>query len=249
MKRINTLLSMLVFIAGCSEDAPDMLRSTNNTPTESIRVYIQAESHTHLGDSKEQDETHTTVEASFYGVDGDGFSFNYELASGDQLSLTQGTETTPISGKAKPDESNKLYVEYSADATQIAPDSEFSLNLDRESEAGVNSLALTLLPNTPFSVSPAANESIGLSDEITLEWTEIDDLHYRIALRLRCFVDGGETLQATRYINHPTSNELISPLTFTPGSYFTLLTASSNFNSAIVKTSRQQVVTHNILID
>lgn len=250
MNKTLLLLPMLITLNGCLDDNEfDVFRSSSGIDSQNINVFVEAQVHTHLGDTPEEDETHTTIQVEFYGYDRDGYTFGIALGEDDQLSIAVDGEERPIPGESSSTSADENFVKYLADFDQTVMGTEFSINIDRASEASLITLPVILLDESPFNATPTTDTSVSMDESIVLEWVENDAYNYRLKLRMRCIESDGNTISGSRYLPGHSMTQLSSPLTFTPSDYFTLPTEAEFTQCdlhSILHSSVNQDITDNI---
>lgn len=206
-------------LAGCSDDGPDFYRSSSTVDTDNLNVYVQAEVHTHLGETNEEDETHTTLLVEFTGYSKNGYYYSVELAEDDLLSAEVNGESASFITEAVPNANKPSWVYYYQDFDTIASGTEFTVYLDRERDAAIHSASVILPEESTFTITPA-DDTISLYSPMTIEWTESDEYEYALSFLYLC-EDDTQTMRQHR-VGFPNWNveTIASPFTFTPANFF-----------------------------
>ena len=219
MKRRTPVLLSACVLYACDENAFESLRSSKSIPTTAMDLRVAAEVHTHLGQQGAADVTHTTLSAELFGQD-DGGNFSIELDQADQLNAQVDGVVTPLAASAYPSEQDKWQVYYYADFGNTDPRTEFWVSLNRETEAQVNSVPVTLLEDAGFSVAPADAE-VPLTQLLTLQWSETDGYEYNLEFVFACeSIDGKSYVSRIIFPNSRVAS-IASPFTFNPVNFFT----------------------------
>jgi hypothetical protein len=217
--KVDTCIALAAFIlSACSDDGPDIIRSSKNVPLEKIEFSLDADVHTHLGKQGEPDVTHTTVSVELFTKDVDGYYYNLEVDKTDLLNVEVNGKVTPLRASDYPSKELKMAVIYYEDFEETAANTEFKVALSRNSGADVKSVSVTLLDDTVFSVSPP--DDILFSQLLSLEWEAKEAYKYRLLFELIC--EGSDGKVSLSSVGFPNRNviSISSPFTFNPVNFF-----------------------------
>ncbi len=209
-------------LAACGDsdkDSFDFYRSTQSLATDKITMVVEANVHTHQGTGDSADETHTTVQVELYGLDYKGYYYNLGLANSDQLSAGIAGTNVALTADYYPNADDPFSVLYYHDFDTIATGTVFDVIFDRERDAALHTLSLSLPPLATFEVSPAA-ASINLNTSQTLSWTQVEGYSYALVFEVTC--EDANQKQYRSRIRLPNSSvaTIASPFTYSPANFF-----------------------------
>lgn len=218
-------LCFLGVLTSCSDKDPDFYRPSASVATSNLSMFVQADVHTHLGQGNAADETHTTLLVEFYGYDKKGYFYNVELSDEDKLEMQLNGESAAIISDYLPNQNSPYAVQYYQDFDTTAGATEFVVNLDRARDSALISASVILPEESEFSVTPV-EETITLSDALTVEWTESDAYQYALWFDLVCKNDAKTVRQARVRFPNWSVQTISSPFTFNPANFFSINDAS-----------------------
>lgn len=224
MKRAVYHLLPLTFattLLACSDDnAPDFFRTSAGVATEALQLYLEAEVHTHPGEGEAPDETHTTVQVELYGYDHKGYFYNIELGAGDTLAAGINGAIAPMTADYFPDNGEPISVLYYRDFDTIAGGTVFDVVLDRDRDAALHELSVTLPPEANFAVAPAT-ASVDPGAPLSFSWSETAEHEYTLSFRFNCTNNSAETVYQS-HVRFPnwSVETIASPFSFTPSNFF-----------------------------
>lgn len=216
----STAMLALLAITGCSDDIKwDLFRSSENIPTQAIYLQVEAAVHTHLGETEQEDETHTTLTAQMHGYDTQGYFYAIELGPSDTLLAASGDASIPMMAEYLPSQAQKADVLYSADFDLVDALTNFTVTLSRTS--GPSTPIEVSLPDlTEFTLAPNSGTT-PLDSAITVAWVEAPEYKYRLRFDFVCLDDDGTRHRLALPVPNAFEPELNTPYEFTPADVFT----------------------------
>ncbi len=220
------LAAALTQMAGCSDSNPDFYRTSANLPSEDWIVNISAQVHTHLGQSRAEDETHTTLSMDVLGAASKGYYYSVELADDDQASAMFDGTSVPLIEEKLPSNSNPLAVYYYQDFDITEDGTTFTVTIDRKSDATLHSVDIALPTTTDMTLTPTG-DTLTFSDTVTVEWQALNDQDYSLQFAMLCYSESATQYYATKTYPNASTPTLASPFTFAPSNHFDVSELSS----------------------
>ncbi len=213
------LAAALSQMAGCSDSSPDFYRTSENLPTEDWVVNISAQVHTHLGLSRAEDETHTTLSLDVLSAAPKGYYYSVELADEDRASAMFDGTPVPLIEEKVPSDSDPLAVYYYQDFDITEDGTIFTVTIDRESDAALHSVDIALPATTDLTVTPEG-DTLTFSDTVSVEWQDLDNQDYLLQFTMLCYSENAAEYYAAKTYPNASTPTLASPFTFAPSNHF-----------------------------